>query len=63
VHGLYAGRRAEGPYHQVDLRIWAGVAAGSLYLDLLNLTDQAYLDGSGQPVPGLGVSIGYRLGG
>jgi outer membrane cobalamin receptor len=63
LHGLYAGRRSESPYHQVDVRLWATIAGGSLHLDVLNLTDQDYLDASGQPVPGLGVLIGYRLGG
>ena len=62
LHGLYAGRRSEGPYHQVDMRLWASVASGSLYLDLLNLSNQDYLDASGQPIAGVGVLIGYRLG-
>lgn len=63
LHGLYAGRRSEGPYHQMDARFWATLAGGSLHLDLVNLTDQDYLDASGRPVSGLGVLIGYRLGG
>jgi vitamin B12 transporter len=63
LHGLYAGRRSERPYHQLDVRLWTPLGRGSLFLDILNLTDQDYPDASGQPVPGLGALIGYRLGG
>lgn len=70
VHGLWAGRRSERAYHQIDLRVSAdlgallapGTGAGTVYLDVTNLTDQDYLDASGQPVPGLGLVVGWRVG-
>ncbi|HZD04652.1 MAG TPA: TonB-dependent receptor [Longimicrobiales bacterium] len=70
LHGLWAGRRSERAYHRIDLRVSAEVAAflapgtgaGTVYLDVTNLTDQDHLDASGQPVPGLGVVVGWRIG-
>ncbi|HSR42558.1 MAG TPA: TonB-dependent receptor [Longimicrobiales bacterium] len=63
LHGLYGRRIEEDGYHRVDLRIQAGLPVGALYLDLVNLTDQGHLDASGQPVPGFGVYVGYRIDG
>lgn len=63
LRGLRARQLERDAYHQVDLRLQAPLLRGVLYLDLVNLTDQAYLDASNQPVMGLGAYVGYRIGG
>ena len=61
VRGLHARRLDQDAYHQVDLRLSADVPGGAAYVDVLNLTNQDYLDASAQPVPGLHSLLGFRI--
>lgn len=61
VRGLHAKRVDQDAYHQVDLRLSADVPGGAVYVDLLNLTDQDYLDASAKPVPRLHALVGFRM--